>query len=441
MDELTLSEAGFTLSESALQDDGTVLIHVIRPGIGRGRGRRYYSPDMLRESAGKWAGMKMYANHLSEKAKKALEGLPRPTDHAAGRILESWWDDTVPADGRFEQGAVVARVKPVGHIKALIEDDPELLETSISAQATAIHTATKRGERVAVVEGIAPHPQKPHMNLGSVDFVTEAGAGGKVLAAIQEAEDSGDDGLADLLETYDDDDLRTYLAENRPELAEALGDQPESGDAGAGKPDEEESVDITPEALSEALKAPEMQEVLAEIVNPLVEAKVADERDDIIRQAQFELRREVELRDMQTEAHKQIAEAALPPKFEAAAKKRYALVEGNPTTALDVWPELDVDGGVVKTATEKLTESVEACVEEMRDLAGDAKPTKVTGQGRTQSTKLTEGDGGGGDEPTTATAKDRVDPGTRAMLREGGMSDEEIDETYKPENHLTGVVG
>ena len=92
-DALNLQEGGFALQEGALNSDGTVNVIVIRPGVGRGRGKHYYSRDMLRENAQKFTGMRMYANHLSPEAKKALGGLPRPIEHVAGRLIETWWDD------------------------------------------------------------------------------------------------------------------------------------------------------------------------------------------------------------------------------------------------------------------------------------------------------------------------------------------------------------
>ena len=239
---LDLQESGYTLQEGALQSDGSVLVHIIRPGIGRGRGSHYYSPEMLRENAGMFVGMKMYANHLSTAAKKALGGLPRPVEHLSGRILESWWDDSVPADDRFEQGAVMGRARPVGVVKTLIEDDPSLVETSISTQASGVRKTTKKGQAVWAVEGFAEKSDRPGMAVGSVDFVTEAGAGGKVLAAIQEAA-TDDEQAVTLLDALDDTDIQEYLEHNRPELLEAAGQRRGEGGSNHGQ-SEEDDVEI-----------------------------------------------------------------------------------------------------------------------------------------------------------------------------------------------------
>jgi hypothetical protein len=164
---------------SPLNADGTVNIHVIRPTIGQGLGRHKYTADMLRENAEVFSGWKMYIDHQSPEAKKAAGGLPRSIHDLGGRILESYWDESVPAEGRYGQGAVVARVKPVGQVKKLIEEDPELLEASIRAKATEVHPEVVEGEQVWVVEGISQSPP------GSVDWVTEGGAGGRVADLIE----------------------------------------------------------------------------------------------------------------------------------------------------------------------------------------------------------------------------------------------------------------
>ena len=181
--DLELQEA-IASRPSAMQADDTVLIHVIRPTVGQGLGRHLYTAEMLRENAHVFEGWKMYIDHQSPEAKKAAGGLPRSIHDLGGRIIESWWDDSVPAEGRFGQGAVVALGHPtdgpaLGQVKKLIEEDPELLEASIRAKATDVHEAVENGEQVWVVEGISAAPP------GSVDWVTEGGAGGRVANLIE----------------------------------------------------------------------------------------------------------------------------------------------------------------------------------------------------------------------------------------------------------------
>jgi hypothetical protein len=66
------------LTEGGLFDEkGRVPLHIIRPGIGKGRGRHLYEARMLEEAAPTFAGWKQFLNHLSPEAKKAAAGLPR----------------------------------------------------------------------------------------------------------------------------------------------------------------------------------------------------------------------------------------------------------------------------------------------------------------------------------------------------------------------------
>ena len=94
---LRLSET-VTLSEGALQPDGTVVLDLLRPCTGRGRGRHLYKPEMLRENAHKLSGWKMFVDHESEEARRKAGGLPRSIRDIGGRIIESLWNPNVPAD-------------------------------------------------------------------------------------------------------------------------------------------------------------------------------------------------------------------------------------------------------------------------------------------------------------------------------------------------------
>jgi hypothetical protein len=207
-----------TVGENALfNEDGTITIHIIRPGIGRGRGKHLYEAEMLKDNAHKFGNWKMYVDHLSPEARKAAGGLPRSIRDLGGRIVEAWWDDSVPADPvrGYGQGAVVGRSKPTPFVRELIENDPEIVEASISATATAVRPVVRDGQKVWLVEGIEDR--------GSVDWVTEAGAGGRVAALLEAAIHDEIDVDAVLLDSMSDDDLLAYVREQRPNLAEGAG--------------------------------------------------------------------------------------------------------------------------------------------------------------------------------------------------------------------------
>lgn len=331
---------------SAMKDDGTVLIHIIRPTIGQGLGRHQYTAEMLRENAEVFTGWKMFIDHQSPEAKKAAGGLPRSIRDLGGRILEAWWDESVPAEGRFGQGAVVGRVKPVGQVKALIEEDAELLEASIRAKATEVHQAEVDGEQVWVVEGIRQDPP------GSVDWVSEGGAGGRI---------------ADLIEGLVRDD------NDEPQG----GDEVKSLEESLRDPESEVSQTLAKMAVERSREAIRQQHLLhkremAEMnkkVRQTVEVELAEAKQEV-----EVAKRAIELRDLRDEAHKIISEASLPSKAEEKLMKEYSL-DGEPTAKLDQQDSED------KSAFDSLRESVEADIREARELLAEVAPTVVEGQG------------------------------------------------------------
>lgn len=396
---------------SPLGEDGTVVINVIRPTVGLGRGRHLYEAKMLQEHAGIFGehkedggavpGWRMFADHEAPQAIKARGGLPRPIQHMGGRIEESWWNPDVPAEGRYGQGAVQARVRPVGMVRALLEEDPKILEASINAEATGVHPGDSDGQRVWVVEGI--------QNGGSVDWVSEGGAGGKVVelmeAMIEEyAEGDADDPLA-VLESLTDDELRDYVASKRQGLIEAAGGENESPKGG-------EKLD--PNELKEAIADPDSG--VSEVLTTLVEARVREGQDEIRAEAKAEADRQVQLRDMRDAAGRIIEATDLPDLWKADLASRFTLKEGKPTLGLDQHDEVDDSGEVTKSAEDFLTEAVEAAIESDRKKLAEANPTRIWGQGGAG-----EGDG---DKPAAPEGK----PFYREFLQEAGIKD--VDAAY-----------
>lgn len=475
-DALELRET-ITLAEGGLNADGTITLDLIRPCVGKGKGTHIYEADMLSANAGVFTGWKMYVDHLSDQARRQLGGLPRSIRDLGGRITESWWDASVPADPErgFGQGAVRGKAKPTPFVRELVENDPEIVELSINGNATTVRPAIRDGRRGLLVEGIRPN--------GSVDWVTEAGAGGRVVSLMEAAYNSTEDQEAALLESLSDDELHEHIVSQRPALAALLeakkggdGDAEDAKDGGADEAAEEdaefkalvkkftdkgmpqddaekaarkaidakdkqtqeatttdeggdEDVTITPEALREALSTDEGKEMLlgmvreqaSDLLAPLVEAAVADERDLIQAQANAHANRQIELRDLRDYAGTLIESAKLPEGFADQSKKKFSLTETGPTDALDVIPEVDADGNVVKTAKEVLTEAVNTEIAEQRSLVSSLRPTRVVGQG------AGDGDGGEGGE---GTARPKVGELTASLLQEAGFSDP--DKVYEP---------
>jgi hypothetical protein len=402
-------------------------IHILRPCLGRGRGRHVYEAPMLQENAHKFSGWRQYIDHLSPEARRAAKGLPRSIRDLGGRIVESYWDPNVPEDptAGFGQGAVVGWSLPTPFIRELAENDPELVEASISANATGVQPTMRDGRRAWLVEGIEEK--------GTVDWVTEAGAGGRVVALMEAAYE--EDGMG-LLESMTDEEFIAYVQEVRPHLLTEQGDGDAEDQADQGDDElaemvaklkkknpklsdkqaqamakqalatsaqeantEETDMGITPEALQEALQSEDFRGVLDPIVKPLVEAAVADERELIRAEARADADRQLTLRDMRDAAHKQITEAKLPEAFASKALALFEITDNGPTGALDVVDDVDDDGQVTKKAEVKLTEAVAAVIEEERALVASVSPTKVRGQGPGTPAKRGENGDGEGDDP------------------------------------------
>jgi len=381
---------------AGLDAEGNVLIHVIRPTVGQGRGRHKYSAEMLRENADVFTGWKMYIDHQSPEAKKAAGGLPRSIRDLGGRIIESKWDDSVPASGRFGKGAVVATVKPVGQVKKLIEEDPHLLEASIRAKATDVHESIEDGEQVWVVEGIRSQPP------GSVDWVSEGGAGGRVANLIE--------AMVDEVDSPDED-------AEEAEVAEAA-DEDNDAEGGDSVKQLEEALRDPDSGVSRAVK-----ELVEDRANSLVEEKMTEERErhereleeareEARNEASAEAHRQLALRDMKDEAHKLIEEAKLPDKTSTRLKGEYDMDGREPTPKLDRTDTVE-DEKVTKTAMASLRESVERDIEEAREHMAEANPTRVEDQGPSDTD---------GDSPAAETAEK---PYWREALEEAGIDPDE----------------
>jgi hypothetical protein len=447
---------------SPVRADGLVPLYIIRPGIGRGRGKHLYEAEMLeREVAeGRFKGWKMYVDHQAPEAKKASGGLPRSIRDLGGFIKEAWWDPAVPPDPErgWGRGAVVGLAKPTRLMRDLIEDIPEAIGASISASATSVRPVQRGGDTVWLVEGIKPK--------GSVDFVTEAGAGGRVVSimeSLDEHELALEEGELLLEGGVGDDRLADWLMEHRPDvigrLLEAGGDGDDELEkvtkqllpkfkgnrklaqmaakrklAARSQEARQEGEDVDPiEALREALETPEGRQIMegavgeafATIVAPrlseLVEAALEDERELIQAEADATAARQLQVRDLKDVAHGLIRESKLPDSFQSELLERYDVVGGRPTPELDVIEDVDDEGEVTKTAEDKLRETVEADISRKREQYASARPTQVRGQGEAKSAKPAAKAEGEEGEVKEAKVKSTGSARTDALLQEAGI--------------------
>jgi hypothetical protein len=159
------------ISESAVREDGTALIKLIQPGWGSSG---YYSDDLLEADGPKafGKGTKMYWNHQTEAQEyERPEGDLRDL---AGELLEDarWLPEGPDGKGLYAQAKVFSefsdRVNELApHIGVSIRAYGKASEGEAEGQSGTIIDSLSWGQ--------------------SVDYVTEPGAGGKVLELFESA--------------------------------------------------------------------------------------------------------------------------------------------------------------------------------------------------------------------------------------------------------------
>jgi hypothetical protein len=154
------------LVEKAVRKDGTVALKLIDPGWGT---TGYYSKEVLERDGPKAfrKGLKMFSNHMTptEEAERP-EG--RIEDLVA--VLESdarWEDNGTDGPGLYADARVIENWRPT--IEALAAD----IGVSIRAMGKPVYGEAE-GRKGPIIEAIA--------YAKSVDFVTDAGRGGKILS-------------------------------------------------------------------------------------------------------------------------------------------------------------------------------------------------------------------------------------------------------------------
>jgi hypothetical protein len=366
-------------------------------------------------------------------------------------------------------------VKAVPVIQDLLRVDKRLVEASINATATGVKPARVGGEKVWIVEGIEAK--------GSVDWVTEAGAGGRV-AEVLEARIQEGNYVGDALDTLDDDSFAEWMKGHRVELTEAFKkkeppaadpDDSEKNDDDKDPEDElekmiaklvkqgksraqaeamakvsvakmkesthqegDEVADISTETLVEALASEQAQTMISEAISSalpeairslnlgaevqsLVEARLDEDREVFKAEADARARRGNQVRDLRDHAHNKIDESSLHPRLKESVKMQFDLVEGAPTPALDLVDDEDADGKVVKTAEQKLDEALQSAITEGLALQAELGPkTRITGQGP----RVTEA--AGEDGKTEEQQQDRLGPATRSLLEGVGIKEPDL---------------
>lgn len=164
-----LQESRALTAEAVTGQPGRFRIELITPGWGSSG---YYSPQVL-EAAGRagvfGAGTKQYIDHPSYS--EAQDRPERSVRDIAGVLLEAaHWDDAAQA--------LVADAQVFGPYREILAEMKDAIGVSIRAAATVEHGEAdgRTGQIITeLVEGI------------SVDFVTDAGRGGRIAQVIESA--------------------------------------------------------------------------------------------------------------------------------------------------------------------------------------------------------------------------------------------------------------
>lgn len=158
-----LSEAGTSTSAA-----GRMRVHAITAGLGSSG---YYSPDVLREAATNSLiaqGTPLFLDHASE-----TERHDRPErsvrDIAAVFTGAATYDET--------DQALVGEIQVFAPYRDLLTEMAPHIGLSISGSATDVSEGEVEGRQVPIIEGLA--------RIDSVDFVTRAGRGGRVVELLE----------------------------------------------------------------------------------------------------------------------------------------------------------------------------------------------------------------------------------------------------------------
>jgi len=157
-----LSEAAATFDD----ESRTVTITPIRPGPGNKRDKFFYPTETLREAtaSGIFNGLKMFRNHPRKSDEKDLPE----------RDVKDWFATT--REARWDDTRQMPRLPVVVHDEADYrrwKEAPEQIAFSIRGGGYA-RDGKVNGEDFRIVESLA--------KVRSVDWVTEAGAGGAIFA-------------------------------------------------------------------------------------------------------------------------------------------------------------------------------------------------------------------------------------------------------------------
>lgn len=278
----------FPIQEAAYDaSKGLLTLTVIRPGLNKS-GERYYPADVLKRDHHIFEGAKMFVNHQTEKElKERPEG--RVQDWAA--TMKKVWAES---DGTIKGQAAV--IDP--NLKAKLEElnkQGMLSDMGVSIRALGESVPGEiSGKKTNIVESL--------LRARSVDFVTYAGAGGRV--EVMESDRIDDD--IDLAQVSE-----AELRRLRPDLVQLIESQAK----------EQEMNEKELKALQDRLTALEAENKKLQESTAVVSQRKLDllEKENKELKAQVE---EAETKEKKATAATKLAEMLKESKLPDAAQKR-----------------------------------------------------------------------------------------------------------------------
>lgn len=187
-----LSEAGESPSSS-----GRMIVHAITAGLGSSG---YYSPEVLQEAANNVLidkGTPLFLDHASKSGR-----LDRP--ERSVRDIAAVFTEAATYDEAHQ--ALVGEVQVFSPYRELLTEMAPHIGLSISGSATDVVEQDLNGTTVKAIEGLAA--------IDSVDFVTRAGRGGRVVELLESQWRSATDrGIARGVEEATADERREQLSD------------------------------------------------------------------------------------------------------------------------------------------------------------------------------------------------------------------------------------
>lgn len=215
-DLVALREAGaidvdgevIPLGEAALREDGTFPMKIIQPGWGASG---YYEAEALKRDGPRVfrAGTHMFADHPSKQEER--DRPERSVRELAAVLTEdAHWRDTGPqGPGLYAQGRAFTHWRP------FLEELAPHTGVSIRALGKG-RDGVREGRKGMVIEGLVAAK--------SIDFVTAAGAGGRMLQLYESARAGSPPPPLEEVATMDEQEL-TALREANQILAEQAGER------------------------------------------------------------------------------------------------------------------------------------------------------------------------------------------------------------------------